>query len=100
MPRLGVGVTVRRSRRARCGPVGCAATARCATAAAPSVTGGIELGRIERGDLGARDVPADQHLNRGDRPAVLGCCQREGAAVAAGPAGATDAMDVILGMVR
>ena len=75
-----------------------AASAATATAATTSPT----IGRLERQGiharyLDARDGGADQLLDGLDQSALGRIGQRKGMAGLAGPAGTTDAMDVVLG---
>ena len=61
---------------------------------------GTGLGGGDAFDGDARDLFADQTLDRVDEFAVVGCGQGEGATGTPGAAGAADAVDVVLGVVR
>ena len=67
----------------------------CAAPAASAL-----VGRVDAGHLEAPDRLADQPLDRRHRLAFVGGRQREGAPALAGAAGAADAVDIVVGVVR
>src|SRR5262245_5513389 len=72
------------------------------SAAIPSATAAslLEGKLLHALDLDPRNVAADQLDDGYDELAVIGRAQGEGATLAAGAAGAADAMDIVLGVYR
>ena len=95
---------LRRTTAAAAAPTAAAAaaggTAPSATTAAAAPVGGLEGRRLHARHIDARDGGADQFLDGFDQAALVGRGQGEGMAGQAGTAGATDAMDIILGRER
>src|SRR5262249_41076239 len=92
----------RRMRLAAATAVAMAASAPAPTATAAAAMVTVLKAELHRGhvvELRSWNGLADQRLDGGDGLAVLGCRDRVGAAVASRPAGAADAVDVILGVM-
>ena len=77
-----------------------AGAGRSRTAAAPAAVGLLEAHGRNAVDLDARDRLADHLLDRRDEATIAFAGQGEGMTLAARPAGAADAVDVVLGMDR
>ena len=99
---LGAGLAMLAARTARTlGRTAAAATAASAPAtAATAAVGGLEGDGFHARHHDARDLRADQLLDRLDQAAFVGRGQGEGMTDLAGAAGTADAMDVVLGRER